>query len=230
VEPDLWGYLEQAPRGAATPAAVGASGDPALRGLPDTAAGFARAVVRLRDRLAPHVVLGWHLSVWGTREDPTYSKPSLRHMDALAARSAGFYRSLHARYDVAFTDVADRDAGFARVIEGDPRTRWGPGDFRRHERYVAGFARRTRLPVVVWQIPLGNTALADTWGRFRDTRVQWWLGSRAHLRAERDAGDVALRFGGGADGTTSRSTDGGLFDRLARRYARRPLRLIVPPR
>jgi hypothetical protein len=69
VEPDLWGYLEQAH---------------ATR----LARSFAQRLVSMRDRLAPHVLLAWHLSVWGTGEDPTYSKPSLAHMDALAAQSA----------------------------------------------------------------------------------------------------------------------------------------------
>jgi hypothetical protein len=67
--------------------------------------------------------------------------------------------------------------------------------------------------------------LPDTWGRFRDTRVQWWLGSPAHLREERAAGVVALLFGAGADGDTTPQTDGGLFYRLARAYERAPLPL-----
>jgi hypothetical protein len=66
VEPDLWGYLEQAH-------------------ATTLARAFARRLVALRDRLAPHVLLAWHLSVWGTNEDPTYSKPSLAHIDRLAA-------------------------------------------------------------------------------------------------------------------------------------------------
>src|SRR5947209_574179 len=55
LEPDLWGYLEQA-------------GQRAL------ASRFARRAIALRDRLAPNVALAYHDSVWGTREDPTYSK------------------------------------------------------------------------------------------------------------------------------------------------------------
>ena len=54
---------------------------------------------------------------------------------------------------------------------------WGPADFQRHDVYIAGFTRRTGVPVVLWQLPLGNTSLKDTWGHFRDNRVQWWLGT-----------------------------------------------------
>src|SRR5581483_10102545 len=56
VEPDLWGYLEQA-------------------NATSLARSFAQRLIALRNKLAPHVMLAWHLSVWGTMEDPTYSKP-----------------------------------------------------------------------------------------------------------------------------------------------------------
>ena len=73
---------------------------------------FAHKLIALRNRLAPHVTLAWHLSTWGTDEDPTYSKPSLAHMRALGAKSAAFYASLHAHFNLVFNDVTDRDAGF----------------------------------------------------------------------------------------------------------------------
>ena len=76
----------------------------------------------------------------------------------------------------------------------------------------------TKLPIVMWQIPLGNRHLPNTNRRYRDTHVATLLGSRRTLRAYRDAGVVALLFGGGADGTTSERTDRGVFRRLAGRY------------
>ena len=208
VEPDLWGYLEQAH----------------ARAL---ARAFAHRLIALRDRIAPHLRLAWHLSVWGTDEDPTYSKPSLAHMDALAATSAAFYKSLHAHFDLVFHDVTDRDAGFYQHVENNPKTWWGPADFHRLNAYLAGFTRRTGTTVVLWQLPLGDTRLNDTWGRYRDNRLQWWLDdpSGAHLRATRNAGVVGLLFGGGAAGTTGDQTDGGFFYRLARRYEAHPLAL-----
>jgi hypothetical protein len=83
---------------------------------------------------------------------------------------------------------------------------------------------------VLWQLPLGNTTLDNTWGHFRDDRVGWWLGagSAPHLRATRATGVIGLLFGGGADGTTSPQTDGGLFFRLAKRYLATPLALAHP--
>jgi hypothetical protein len=206
VEPDLWGYLEQA-------------------GARSLARSFAHRLIELRNHLAPHVLLAWHLSVWGTKEDPTYSKPSLAHMDHLAAVSAAFYESLDAHFDLVFNDVTDRDAGFYQDVEGNPHTWWGPADFVRHDHYIAGFTRRTHTAVVLWQLPLGDTHEPDTWNHFRDNRLQWWLGagSAAHLRASERAGVIGLLFGAGAAGNTTPQTDGGVFYRLARRYETHPL-------
>jgi hypothetical protein len=225
VEPDLWGYIEQAARGgkaATVPAAVASTHIAALRGLPNNASGFARALVKLRNRLAPNVALAYHMSVWGTKEDPTYSKPPLPHMDVLASRSASFYLSLHARFDLVFTDVADRDAGYDDKVNHDGgKSWWSPDDYARQVAYVAGFTRRTHVGVVLWQIPLGNTMLSNTTGHYQDNRVQWWLSnpSDGHLAADRDAGVVALLFGGGATGTTSIDTDGGYFVSRVKAYA-----------
>lgn len=207
IEPDLWGYLEQ-------------------RHQTTLARRFARHVVRLRDRYARNVALGFHLSIWGTDEDPTYSKPSLGHMDALAARSAAFWRAAGGgSFDLTFLDVEDRDTGFNEVVNHDDQSAWGPAAFARNDAYLAAFHRRTRTPLVIWQIPLGNSTLDNTPTHYRDSRVEYWLGDRAHLATLRDDGVVALLYGGGADGTTSPTTDGGLFFRLSAAYFRDPLTL-----
>jgi hypothetical protein len=212
VEPDLWGYIEQ---GASTtddatsvPASVASSGDLALAGLPNNAAGFAQAIVRLRNALAPNVILAYHLSVWGTDFDISYSNDSDAHVDQLSARAATFYASLGAPFDIAFTDIADRDAEFKRANYGDNGASWWDGaDFVRYARFIGGFVAATGKRMVVWQIPLGNTkmrALNNTWGHYQDNRVEWFLDDPGgtHLALWRDAGVVALLYGGGAGGTT----------------------------
>jgi hypothetical protein len=212
VEPDLWGYLQQrfGDDASAAPVTVAASGAPGLGGLPDTAAGMAQAFVRLRDELAPQVTLAWHVSVWGTNRDIAISNDPPRVVDGLAARSAAFYRSLGAPFDAVFSDPADRDSGFAVQVNGAGRSAWwSAADFTRHLRFVRGVRAGTGLPMVLWQIPLGNTRMRsvnDTWGHFQDNRPEWFLDGRrgwAHLRATRDAGVAALLFGGGQAGDTA---------------------------
>jgi hypothetical protein len=169
---------------------------------------------------------------------------------AYAAQSARFYRSLHARFDVAFEDFSDRDAGFYAKVEGNPRTWFTPADFHRHLLYAQTFVRLAGVRMAAWQIPLGNTkmrALDNTWNHFQDNRVEWLLDdglSRAHLRAYARAGVIAFLFGRGADGATcacdaakdgvtnpepvngnaraslSADDDGGYFEERSRAYYR----------
>jgi hypothetical protein len=188
VEPDLWGYLEQANAVA-------------------LASQFAQEFVRLRDELAPNVVLAYHMSGWGTKHDIVYEKPPDATVRSYAAQSAAFYRALHARFDIAFEDFSDRDAGFYAVQQGNPNTWFKPADFARHLLYAKTFVQLAGVRMVAWQIPLGNTvmrAMNNTWDHFQDNRVQWLLGpgSRPRLQAYAAAGYVGFLFGRGADGAT----------------------------
>jgi hypothetical protein len=210
-EPDLWGYLQQ--RGGSDDAAdasvaVGSSGHPRATGLPDTAAGLAQALIRMRDELAPNVLVAYHMSFWGTGVDPVYSDPSPAAIRSLAGRSAAFYHSLGAEFDLAFAEMSDRDAAFKQYIYGDGGASWwDEGDFERHRQYLREFSVRSGLRTVLWQIPQGNTlmrAMNNTWNHFQDNKVEWLLGDAelSRLRAYKDAGVLALLFGRGADGAT----------------------------
>ena len=188
VEPDLWGYLEQA-------------GDTAL------ASSFAQEWIRLRNELAPNVILAYHMSGWGTKHDIVYEKPPDATVIRYATESADFYLSLHAHFDIAFEDFSDRDAGFYQKVEGNPKTWFTPADFRRHMLYAQTFVRLAGIRMVAWQIPLGNTIMRaenDTWDHYQDNRVQWLLGagSRARLEQYAAAGFAGFLFGRGADGNT----------------------------
>src|SRR5438874_5046141 len=188
VEPDLWGYLERANAVA-------------------LASSFAQRFVRMRDELAPNVLLAYHMSGWGTRHDIVYEDPPDATVRAYTAQSAAFYRALHAKFDVAFEDFSDRDAGFYAAQQANSKTWFTPADFARHLLYAKTFARLAGVRMVAWQIPLGNTvmgAMNNTWDHYQDNRVQWLIGagSRARLRAYVAAGFVGFLFGRGADGAT----------------------------
>ncbi len=211
VEPDLWGYIEQRATGddpRTVPAQVAGTGMAELAGLPDTAAGFAQAIVRLRDRYAPGVLLAYHLSSWGTRTDILYSKPDNGTIDALASRATAFVASLGAAFDLAFTDPSDRDAGFKQYVYGDGgRSWWAPADYGRNVRFLSGFIAASGLRAVLWQVPIGNTkmrAMNNTWDHYQDNHVEWLLDdpARAHLSDYAAAGVVGVIFGRGADGAT----------------------------
>lgn len=70
VEPDLWGYFLLNPAFKPNTAdqvkvMVKSSGFAEAAEFEDTAAGFGKALVSLRDKNAPNVVLAWHASMWG---------------------------------------------------------------------------------------------------------------------------------------------------------------------
>jgi hypothetical protein len=258
VEPDLWGYIEQRATGneaATVPVAVAATGDPQLRGLPNNAAGLAQAFVRLRNRYAPNVLLAYALSDFGTGVDIVADQPSPSEVEGLAGRSAAFFRSLHANFDLVFSEFSNRDAAYRQDVDGEgPWVWWDTTDYENNLRYLSQFVRDSGRRVVIWQIPLGNTimrAMNDTPYHYQDNHVQWLLGAggRPHLQAYLDAGVIGLLFGAAMptdtcacdaahdgvtnpppiDGNTRLSLnaddDGGYFRAVARAYARAPLML-----
>ena len=110
---------------------------------------------------------------------------------------------------------------------------------------VAAMFKKAGFEVVDSKLDLGNTAMRamnNTWDHYQDNRVQWTVGTRAHLRAYVAAGFAGFLFGRGADGATcacdaakdgitnpapidgntraslSADDDGGLFKSLVRAY------------
>lgn len=211
VEPDLWGYIQQRGTGdnaTTVTAKVSETGIAELTGLPSNASGFARAIVKLRDTYAPNVVLGYHISVWGTGNDIILSNPPDATIDSLAGRAATFYKSLNANFDIAFAEFSDRDSGFYQFVYGDNGAHWfDAGDFTRLARFLKGFSTGANKRIVMWQIPLGNMKMRaqnNTAGHYQDNRTEWFFdeSARTHLTAYRDAGVVAFLFGGGATDTS----------------------------
>jgi hypothetical protein len=212
VEPDFWGYMQQRTttqdNATTVSAKVSETGLAELAGLPSNISGFARAIVKLRDTYAPNVVLGYHISVWGTGNDIILSNPSDATVDALGNRAAAFYNSLGANFDVAFAEFSDRDSAFYQYVYGDGGSHWMDSeDFRRLGRFLGRFSTVANKRIVMWQIPLGNTRMLsvnNTDGHYQDNRAEWFFdeAARTHLTAYRDAGVVAFLFGGGASGVT----------------------------
>ena len=198
VEPDMWGYAQQVSKSddATTVAAsVASSGLPELAALPNNVRGVAQAVVKLRDTYAPNVRLAYHLTYWGTNNDPIYSKPSDKEIDSLASRSAAFYTSLHAKFDLSFAEYSDRDAGFYEHVLNNAHVWWAAADYARNAHFIARFVHDTGKRVVMWQIPYGNTKMRaedNSEGHYQDNRVEWLLddgaGARVNLKAYADAG------------------------------------------
>lgn len=209
-EPDLWGFVQQRAlfdNAARVPAKVAATQAEGLGAFPNSAAGLAQAVIALRDRYAPNVLVAYHLSTWGTGQDIIYSDPDDLRLDVLAKSASAFYKSLQANFDIVFTDSTDRDAAFKQYQYGDRAAWWDEDDYARNVRFLAAFASSVGKRIVLWQMPLGNTKMRaqnNSWGHYQDNHVEWLLDDpeRKHLAEYAGAGVVAAIFGGGGAGTT----------------------------
>jgi len=209
-EPDLWGFMQQRAlldNAARVPAQVAATQVEGLEIFPNSAAGLAQALIALRDRYAPNVLVAYHLSTWGTGLDIIHTDPDDSRLDLLAKSASAFYKSLQANFDIVFADSTDRDAAFKEYQYGDSAAWWTEDDYTRDVRFLAGFASSVGKRIVLWQMPLGNTKMRaqnNAWGHYQDNHVEWLLDdpARTHLMDYVNAGVIAAIFGGGGAGTT----------------------------
>lgn len=240
AEPDFWGFMQQrAGTASAIPAAVASSGFADVAGLPNTVAGFAGALLHLRDVYAPNVVMAVHASGWSSGVDiGTNASPSLEVV-AEADKTAAFLAST-GRWDLVTTDVDDHDADWwvATGRANGGYTHWWDAsnvqfpNFHRWERWIGEVRTRLGLPAMAWQTPVGNTTLSNTCdqasgnGHYRDNVVQYFLAHPAELTA---AGLVAVLFGAGNACQTSPYNDGGVLRGLAAAYyAGQPAVIATP--
>jgi ferric-dicitrate binding protein FerR (iron transport regulator) len=191
VEPGLWARFLASPEFAPNsldkiPVMVKSSGVPEFEGLDDTAASFGKAFGVLRDRLAPNVLLAWHVS----------------KVDGFTPEVAADALLRCGAWDLLFTDVGDRDAGY-KEARGATDAWWKDADFVAFRDWGKQVYARTGLPLMIWRIPLGNTHMAtcnNTPWHFMDNRAEYWLEkypSNRHIAEWADAGFIGLLFGGG---------------------------------
>ncbi|MGR8935992.1 MAG: cellulose binding domain-containing protein [Gammaproteobacteria bacterium] len=208
LEPDLFGYMQwNSSDPTQTPVAVASSGLAQAAGYENNARGFAKLMVALRDRYAPKVILGWHVSNWATRTDLILNQGD---PDQLALATAEFYRALGASFDVTFAEFSDRDSGYYQK-QGSPERWWKAADFDTFRRFLARLSAELGQEIILWQIPIGNTLYQssnNTTGHYQDNRPEYFLqplvdsGDTAHLAQYRDAGVAAFLFGAGQDDQT----------------------------
>ncbi len=228
VEPDLSGYMQQrvvdsTNNASSIEAAVSNTGNTEIANLPNTYQGFNDALLRIRDLHAPNVLLATHASAWSTKVDITTSKDTSVDVNASAVKTSEFLATAgvgqragrKSTFDYVFVDVSDRDAAFHELVNGDGGAHWWDDtnqrrpNFETFDRYLAGLSRATKLPLMLWQVPIGNTVMRtqnNTWNHYQDNRVQYWLSAYPNdgrLASLAKSGVVAMLFGRGADGNTS---------------------------
>ena len=210
VEPDFWGFMEHESADPTTlSAVVASSGNPDLAGLPNTVAGMGLAFLKLRDKYAPNALLGIHASSWGSGVDIGSDQRSTVDPNAEADKVASFLNKAGivgningiTPWDLVFNDVADHDSGFSGNW-------WDRNNilFPNFARWLAFMGRLhadTGLPLVEWQVPVGNQyfqTMNNTDGHYQDNRAEYFLAHPSDLTA---AGIVAVLFGKANGGQTT---------------------------
>jgi hypothetical protein len=219
VEPDLWGYLEQRAAGgpaSSLPAKVKSSGYADVAGISDTVQGFAGALLHLRDKYAPNVLLATHASSWASGIDiatntNTAVSPS-HEADLVAAflNSAGVATNpWGSTFNLVFNDVADHDAGWWEIVNGDGGAHWWDRtntklpNFSRWLTWMTELHNQTARPLIEWQVPIGNQyylTMNNTDGHYQDNRAEYFIANAGALKA---AGIQAVLFGAGNAGQTT---------------------------
>ena len=202
IEPDLWAHMQRSsadPR--RTQVAVASSGFPAASGYENDARGFAKLLVALRDAHAPNALLAWHVNAWAVDGSLTPAAP------VAGRRIADFYRALGPSFDLVFFSLSDRDAGY----DGNW---WRNDQFERFRILVGAVTRETRLPAILWQVPVGNTlyrSVDNTKHHYQDNRVEHFLkeGNRNNLAEYAKAGVIGILIGAGRGDQTDYYDDAG---------------------
>lgn len=219
VEPDLWGFLEKAANGGdATkiPASVKSSGNADASAFPDTAQGFAWALLHIRDKYAHNATLALHASTWAAGDDIATSTNPTLNVTGIAKNEAAFLNSAGlvgnpagvSSWDLLSNDVADHDSGQPGGRSWWDRYNRTFPDFARYLTYIGHLSSDTHRRVVMWQVPMGNQyfdTMNDSAGHYQDNRAEYILN---YVPDFAHAGVIAVLFGPGNGGTMNIDTMG----------------------
>jgi hypothetical protein len=211
IEPDFWGYVEHVNSDPhAVPAKVTTANATDCAGYENSAAGFAKCIIHMVRVYAPNAKVGLHASAWGTKMDVFGNSDAKLDIAGEAQKMAAFLTALGAKDgDFIVSDPSDRDAGY---YESTGRKTWWDAtnatlpNFHQAFAWTKTLAEAMSLPVIFWQIPVGNMSLSNTTDHWKDNRVDYFF---AHMDEVVAAHIVGLFFGAGMGGMTTPESDGG---------------------
>jgi tRNA A-37 threonylcarbamoyl transferase component Bud32 len=201
VEPGAWSAIEQPlifddETKDSVAVRVAGTGLPELHGLPDNFNGFAFGWKAMRNRYAPKVLLGWGIDDYGAGTDLSVDLIPRKAAAAVARRAALFFTDNGARFDFASIRIGSGEEGF----DSSRESVYSSAERENVLAFTREFVRISGVPLVLANIPLGNTVMRtidDKRYHWRDSWVQWLIGDDdfTNLRRLRDAGVIGVQFG-----------------------------------
>ena len=213
VEPDLWGFLQNASNGtndaSTVPASVSSSGFADAAGFPNTAQGFAWALLHMRDKYAPNAILALHASCWAAGADIATDTSNNLDVTGLAQSEAHFLNTLGlsgtpsgvSTWNLLSNDVADFDSAQPGGRSWWDRYNQTFPNFSRYLNFIGQLSQDTHRRVVMWQVPMGNQyfdTMNNSNGHYQDNRAEYIL---SNVSSFASAGVIAVLFGPGNGGT-----------------------------
>jgi hypothetical protein len=211
LEPDFWGYGMRAgvdPHASA--ASVRAANSKDCDDQEDNLAGFGRCLIKMARKYAPNAKVGLHASAWSTGFSGVSNEQASFDVVAEAAKLAAFMVEVGAgRGDYIASDMIDRDAAWYAARGTDvwwDETNTTLPNFTQALTWGGAIAQGVGLPLVWWQLPVGNMSLPNQNKAWQDNRVDYLFAHTADVASHHVVG---LMFGAGNTEQTTPETDGG---------------------
>jgi hypothetical protein len=219
VEPDFWGYAEQASPDAHAQAAVATANPTDCASQENSIAGMGQCMIAMARKYAPNALVGLHASSWSTGVEVAYNTQSSLDVAAEAKKTAAFLTACGAgASDFIVVEASDRDAGYYDTI-GKPHwwdaTNTTLPTFHQDFAWLKALAEAANKPLFEWQIPIGNMSLPNTTSAWHDNRVDYFF---AHMNELAAAHVFAVAYGAGASGMTTPESDGGHLTSMDQAY------------
>ncbi len=224
IEPDFWGYVEQAgsdPHSMQAPVTGANPTDCASQ--ENSIAGVARCLIAMVRKYAPSAKVGLHASGWATNIDVLSNKSASFNVVGEGTKLGNYLVALGAdQGDFIVADMSDRDAGY---YQQQGRNTWWDAtnaslpNFHQAFTWAKAVSDTVGKPVIWWQIPVGNMSLNNTANHYQDNRVDYLF---AHMDEVAVANGVGLFFGAGDGQQTTPETDGGNLVAKVKSYAAAP--------
>jgi hypothetical protein len=179
-----------------------------------------QCMIAMARKYAPNAKVGLHASGWGTRIDVLMNDDPALDVAGEAGKLGEFLVGCGAGGgDFVVADMSDRDAGYYESRGRDAW--WDPTNARLphfHQAFTWGqaVAETVGLPLLWWQVPVGNMAQDDTTNHWKDNRVDYVFEHVSELVASHAVG---IAFGAGEGAQTTPETDGGNLASRTNAYA-----------
>jgi hypothetical protein len=220
IEPDFWGYAEQANSDPhQTPSAVNTANPTDCGSYENSIAGLGQCMIHMVRVYAPNAKVGLHGSGWGTNVDVLLNSDPNLDVAGEAAKLGNFLKACGGdQADFVVIDASDRDAGY---YQSQGRNTWWDAtnatlpNFNQAFTWAQALSETLGLPHVWWQVPVGNMSLNNTSQHYQDNRVDYFF---SHTDQLARAHGAAMAFGAGDGNQTTPDTDNGHLAGLVTTY------------